>query len=70
MGLNDETVRIYELQKTSLTDRQRGEVQILEIQPIAQYSFEESGVSSLCTLNNQLFISAAMNRSIDVWDTR
>jgi WD40 repeat protein len=61
---------LYPIERVSRDALKRGEVDLEEHEPLATYRFEESGISSLCALTPNLFISAAVNRSIDVWDTR
>uniref|UniRef100_A0A7S3CQX4 Uncharacterized protein n=1 Tax=Strombidium rassoulzadegani TaxID=1082188 RepID=A0A7S3CQX4_9SPIT len=65
VGQSDEEIKLYSLQRAG-----GGQSQSLD-QPISKYHFGESGVSNLCSLNDQnLFISSGFNRSISVWDTR
>ena len=72
VGSSDETIRLYQVERASKeASKRNGEVDLAPSDPLATYRFEESGVSNLCTLNEyNLFVSSALNRSIDVWDTR
>ena len=70
VGSSDETIRLYPIERASRESLRLNEPELEDYEPLATYRFEESGISTLCAMTPNLFISAAVNRSIDVWDTR